>query len=315
MQTAARYEAASVPALSRMRMRMKRYWFLYILLLPAVLYYAIYRFYPTVLQVALAFKQFRLADGVWGSPWVGFGNFAALLAKPEFYPVLRNTVEISLLRLAFGFWPPIVLAIFLFELRSRLLRSISQTILYIPHFFSWVIVYAVTFALFSNLGAVNHLLGAFGGHEQNFLLSPHWFRPILIGTGIWKEVGWGTIIYLAALTSIDPSLYEAAKVDGAGPWSRLVHVTLPGILPVVVFLFTLQLGSVLHAGAEQVLLQYNPATYGVGDIIDTWVYRQGVGQLQYSLATAMSLFQSAFGLLLVLAANRVARKTTGTGIW
>ncbi len=294
---------------------MRRYWFLYLLFVPVIVYYLVFRYYPIFLQGILAFKQYKLSSGIWGSPWVGFDNFTYVFARPDFYNVLENTIVISLLRIAFGFFPPIVLAILLFDLRSSLLRRVSQTILYIPHFFSWVIIYGIVFAMFSNTGMVNQLIMGIGGSEQNFLMAPEWFRPLIVGSGIWKEIGWGTIIYLAALTGIDPSIYEAAKVDGAGPLQRIRHITLPGIRPVVVFLFTLSLGSVLNAGVEQILLFYSPATYEIGDIIDTFVFRQGLNQLQYSMATAVGLFQSVIGLILILSANWLAKRYAGTGIW
>ncbi len=294
---------------------MRRYWFLYLLFVPVIVYYLVFRYYPIFLQGILAFKQYKLSSGIWGSPWVGFDNFTYVFARPDFYNVLENTIVISLLRIAFGFFPPIVLAILLFDLRSSWLRRVSQTILYIPHFFSWVIIYGIVFAMFSNTGMVNQLIMGIGGSEQNFLMAPEWFRPLIVGSGIWKEIGWGTIIYLAALTGIDPSIYEAAKVDGAGPLQRIRHITLPGIRPVVVFLFTLSLGSVLNAGVEQILLFYSPATYEIGDIIDTFVFRQGLNQLQYSMATAVGLFQSVIGLILILSANWLAKRYAGTGIW
>ncbi|RKP54377.1 sugar ABC transporter permease [Cohnella endophytica] len=288
---------------------------LYFLFIPAIIYFITFRYYPMFLQVLLAFKQYNLSGGIWGSPWVGWGNFHQLLQHKDFQRVLQNTVEISLLRIVFGFFPPIVLAILLFDLASSRFRKMSQTVLYIPHFFSWVIVYAISYAMFANTGFLNQIMQGLTGHTIPFLTSEQWFRPILIGTGVWKDLGWGTIIYLAGLTALDPSLYEAAKIDGAGPIKRIVHVTLPGITSIIVFLFTIQIGSILYAGGEQILLFYNPVTYSVGDIIDTWVYRQGIAQLQYSMATAMSLFQSFFGLLLVIIANKAAKKYAGTGIW
>ncbi len=318
MQRAAGANSMSISGPVRrpsLAIRMRRYWFLYLLFVPVIVYYLVFRYYPIFLQGILAFKQYKLSSGIWGSPWVGFDNFTYVFARPDFYNVLENTIVISLLRIAFGFFPPIVLAILLFDLRSSLLRRVSQTILYIPHFFSWVIIYGIVFAMFSNTGMVNQLIMGIGGSEQNFLMAPEWFRPLIVGSGIWKEIGWGTIIYLAALTGIDPSIYEAAKVDGAGPLQRIRHITLPGIRPVVVFLFTLSLGSVLNAGVEQILLFYSPATYEIGDIIDTFVFRQGLNQLQYSMATAVGLFQSVIGLILILSANWLAKRYAGTGIW
>ncbi|WP_261800226.1 sugar ABC transporter permease [Paenibacillus sp. PAMC21692] len=295
--------------------QMKRFWFIYLLITPVLVYYGIFRYYPMLVQVTLAFKDFTLLGGIWHSEWIGFDNFTHIFSKNEFYQVLRNTIAISLLRLAFGFLPPIILAILLYDLHSSLLRRISQTLLYIPHFFSWVIMYGLVYALFSNTGLVNHLLEEIGGKAQNFLLDADWFRPLLIGSAIWKEIGWGTIIYLAGMSMIDPSLYDAAKIDGAGPLKRIWHVTLPGLQSVMIFLFTLSLGGILNAGAEQILLFYNPATYSVGDVIDTYVYRQGLGSMQYSMTTAVSLFQSVIGLILVLSSNSISKKLTGTGIW
>ena len=295
--------------------RMRRFWFLYLLIVPILIYYGVMRYYPMFLQFVLAFKKYNLLGGVWGSDWVGWDNFTYIFAKDEFYQVLSNTVIISLLRLLFGFFPPIILAILLYDLQSTFIRRISQTILYIPHFFSWVVMYGLIFALFSNTGLVNQIIQQFGGGVQNFLMAPEWFRPLIVSSAIWKEIGWGTIIYMAGLAMVDSTQYDAAKIDGAGPLRRIWHITLPGIRHVMVFLLTLSLGGVLSAGGEQILLFYNPATYSVGDIIDTYVYRQGLNELQYSMATAVSLFQSAIGLVLILVANAVSKRTTGTGIW
>ncbi len=299
----------------RLVLRIKKYRMLYFLLVPVAVYYAIFRFYPLFLQAVLSFKEYRLVTGIWDSEWVGVANFKRVMALPDFSQVLLNTVSISALRVVFGFLPPIVLAIFLFDLTSRRLRKISQTLVYIPHFFSWVIVYGVVYALFANSGMINGVLEALGQPVQNFLLSSEWFRPILVGSAIWKELGWGTIIYLAALSSVDPYLYEAAKIDGAGPVSRIRHVTLPQITPIIVFLLTLSLGNILYAGGEQILLFYNPATYDVSDVIDTWIYRQGFNDLQYSLATAVSFFQSLVGLIFVLIANQLSKRFAGIGLW
>lgn len=304
-----------VPSKKPLLVRMKRFWFLYVLLIPVIAYYITFRYVPIFLQGVIAFKDYNLGLGIWGSPWVGFDNFMYVFSKPEFYRVLKNTIIISVYRLLFGFFPPILLAILLFDLRSRILRRVSQTILYIPHFFSWVIMYGIMFALLSNTGFINQILMNMGFESVNFLMGSEWFRTMIVGSGIWKEIGWGTIIYLAGLSMIDPTLYEAAKIDGAGPIQRLRHITLPGIKSVIVFLFTLSLGGILNAGGEQILLFYSPATYEVGDIIDTFVYRQGLTELQYSLGTAISFFQSIIGLTLILVANSLSKKYAETGIW
>jgi putative aldouronate transport system permease protein len=254
--------------------------------------------------------------GLWGSPWVGFENYKSLFSIPETSRIIINTVVISLLRLTIGFLPPIVLAVFLFDMTSSFFRRLSQSILYIPHFFSWVVIYAIVQALFQASGYFSNIYAVMGGKPTNFLMEIKWFYPLLFGSDLWKELGWGTIIYLAALTNIDPQLYEAARVDGAGPIQRVIHITLPGIFPVIVFCLTIALGNVLNnAGAEQLLLFYSPATYPIGDVIGTWVYRRGLGEFKYSLGAAVAQFNSVAGLILVLFFNKISRKFFGVGIW
>lgn len=293
----------------------RRYWFLYVLVAPPIVYFIVFRYIPIAMQVILSFKEYSLLGGVLGSPWVGFDNFVKIFGLPEFYGILQNTIVISLLRLLFGFIPPIFLAILLFDLRLGWLRKLSQSMVYLPHFFSWVIIYGVVYGLVSNTGVVNRAIAGFGGEPVNFLMSVEWFLPLIVGTGIWKEIGWGTIIYLAGLTAIDPTLYEAAKIDGAKPLQRIRYVTLPALRPLIIFLFTLNLGGILYAGVDQIILFYNPATYSIGDIIDTWVYRQGIQGLQFSITATVSLFQSLIGLVLVLSANKLSRKFAGIGLW
>lgn len=298
------------------RARMVKYRTLYLLFLPVAAYFVIFQYWPIVLSFVVAFKDLKLGRGLARSPWVGFENFTEIFTDPELLHVFANTVEISLLRLGFGFVPPIILAVMLHDLSSRGFAKLSQTIVYIPHFFSWIVVYGVVFALFSTgSGLINNVIDALGHTRVDFLLSEDWFRPILIGSGVWKEIGWSTIIYLAALATIDNELYEAASIDGAGPLQRIRYVTFPAILPVITFVLTINLGFVLYAGGEQILAFYNSAVYDVADVIDSWVYREGLGRLQFSIGTAMGLLQSTVGLVLVLAANAVARRSTGRGIW
>jgi putative aldouronate transport system permease protein len=238
-----------------------------------------------------------------------------IFGRPEFTRILRNTIEISLLRLFFGFWPPIFLALLLFDLQSSVLRKTSQTILYIPHFFSWVIVYSMFFSLFNNDGLINSILNALGQERRQFLLLAQYFRPMIIGSGIWKSVGWGTIIYMAALTNINTELYDAVKIDGGGPIKRMRYVSIPGILPVIVFLLTLSIGGLLVENTEQILLFYSPANYEVSDIIGTWVYRQGLERVQYSLGARVNFFQSLIGLVLVVIANKLSIRFANVGVW
>lgn len=310
------------PALSRAHrpptvlQRVVKYRTLYLLFLPVAAYFVVFQYWPIVLSFVVAFKDLKLGRGIGRSQWVGFDNFVEIFTDPQLLHVVANTVEISLLRLAFGFVPPIILAVLLHDLSSRVFTKISQTIIYIPHFFSWIIVYGVVFALFSTgSGLINNVLDALGQQRIEFLLSESWFRPLLIGAGVWKEIGWSTIIYLAALATIDDQLYEAAAIDGAGPLQRIRHVTLPALLPVITFVLSINLGFILYAGGEQILAFYNSAVYDVADVIDTWVYREGLGRLQFSVGTAMGLLQSTAGLVLVFGSNYLARRTTGRGIW
>ena len=294
----------------------KRFRALYLLLIPCVAFLLIFRYYPMMLQAVLAFKDYRLRDGVWGSAWIGFENFKYILSSPQMLRIIRNTVFISLLRLVVGFFPPIVLSIMLFDLTSRKLKRVCQTIVYIPHFFSWTIVYAIVFALFSNAGVVNGFLGQFGIEPQDFLMGRYYFLPLLLGSALWKELGWSTIIYLAALMSINTELFEVARIDGAGPLKRIWYVTLPSITFVIVFLLILSLGNILRgSGTEQILLFYSPPVFSIAAVMDTWVYRQGLSKIEYSLGSAVSFLQSVFGLILVLVANKLASKYAHVGLW
>lgn len=294
----------------------RRYYPLYILLLPCVLYFLIFRYYPIVLQIILSFKNYRLLGGVWGSEWIGIQNYLNIFSSPEMVNVIWNTIYISFLRLLTGFFPPIILSIILFDLLGKRLKKICQTIVYIPHFFSWTVVYAVIYALFSNSGVVNNVLKVLGFAGRDFLMEQRSFLPMLLGSALWKELGWSTIIYLAALTAINSELFEVSKIDGAGPLKRIWYVTLPGISSIIIFLLILSLGNILRgAGTEQILLFYSPPVYRISDVIDTWVYRQGLSHLEYSLGCAMSFFQSIFGLLLILICNRLSVRYTNVGIW
>ena len=304
-----------VPRKEPLRKRMARFRIFYVATIPILIWFFIFRYYPILLQFVLAFTDFRLRSGIWGSEFVGFTNYVEVFTNPDIFRVIINSVRISLLRIIVGFPFPVILAILLFDLQRTWLRKISQTILYIPHFFSWVIIYGIAFMMFSSQGFVNQIIQLLGGSSINFMNSIQWFLPLVIGTGIWRSLGWNTIIYMAALSSISPELYEAARIDGAGPLQRMRYITFPSLKFVMVFLFTLSLGGILHAGGEQLLLFYSPATLSVGDIIDTWVVRNGLGRFMYSLASAVTLFQSITGLILVLVFNKLATKFAGTSIW
>jgi len=296
--------------------RLRRYLPIYLLMLLPFLYLIIYRYYPIVLQFVLAFKRYKIKGGIWGSDWVGGANFVKMFTSNNISRLFVNTIRISVLRLVVGFFPPIILSIMLFDMTSERFRRISQSILYIPHFFSWVVIYGIVLVLFQTEGYINNIRIAMGMERVEYLLLRDYFLPILIGSGLWKGLGWSTIIYLAALTSINPELYEVAKIDGAGPLKRIWHVTLPGIKSVVVFVLVMNLGSILSAaGTEQILLFYGPSNYAVSDVIGTWVYRQGLGKLEYGLSSALAMFESTVGLMMVLISNALARRFAGVGIW
>lgn len=289
---------------------------LYLMFLPVLAYYIVFRYWPIFYLWVISFKELNIGSGIWESPWNGFQNFTKIFGASGISRVIRNSIEISFLRILFGFLPPIILAIMFHDMTTRVYKKVTQTIVYIPHFFSWVIIYGIAFAVFSTgNGLINNIIVLFGGERVEFFLSRGAFRPILIGTAIYKELGWGTILYLAALSTVDPQLYDAAIIDGAGPIKRIRHISIPTILPVISFVLCLNLGFILYAGGEQVLLFYNPVVYDVADIIDTWIYRVGLSQLQLSIGTAMGLFQAFFGMITVIIANYIAKRYTGRGIW
>jgi len=261
-------------------------------------------------------SQFRISTGVWGSQFVGFANFTRLFASHDFINVLSNTIVLFFLMLLFTFPPPIILAILLHDMISRKTKRACQTVLFIPHFYSWTIVYGICWALFaSSSGIINNIIREFGGVPINFFMSPNAFRPLIIGTALWKGLGWGTIIYLASLSAIDPQLYEAAMIDGAGPVQRVFKITLPMLRPIMVFVLTLSMGGLLSVGGEQVLLFLSPATFDVGDVLTTWIYRRGIVNTDYSFASAAGFFQNIIGLVLVLMANKASQRFAGIGLW
>ncbi|QJD87316.1 ABC transporter permease [Cohnella herbarum] len=283
----------------------------YLLLVPGVLYFLVFRYVP-LLGSVIAFQDYNIYEGFWRSEWVGFKWFEQFFAFAHFRRLLWNTLAISFLQLLFAFPAPIMLAILLNELRNMAMRRFIQTVVYIPHFLSWVIVGGFGYMLLSpQVGLINHLIRAIGFDPVFFLQEPGWFRPIIVTSAIWKEMGWNAIIFLAAIAGISPTLYEASRIDGAGRWRQLLHVTVPGIMPAIMILFLLKIGQILDVGFEQIYVFLNPVTYSVGDIIDTYAYREGVLKGQYGMTTAIGLFKSIVGFALLIIANRVSRLTTG----
>lgn len=295
----------------------KKYMPLYILFIPVLLYYLIFHYAPMG-GVIIAFKNYNLTKGVWGSDWVGLENFQRFFSNGDFWIVFKNTFILAGLRILIGFPAPILFAILLYELRLPKVKKFIQTISYLPHFISWVVVYGILYNIFSSGGALNEILNIFGMEcSNNYLGMEKYFRPLFIGSAIWKEVGWSAIIYLAALTSVDTELFEAAMIDGANRFKRLWHITLPSIRPVISIMFVLTLGGILSVSFEQVLVMYNPTVSGVADVIDYYIYRVGLLNINnFSYATAVGLFRSVLALILVLLTNWGAKKIEEEGaIW
>ena len=284
-----------------------RAWPLYVMLLPALVHLAVFHYYP-MYGVVIAFQDFNPGLGFAKSPWVGLENFRYILANPDFKNILWNSLVIAVSKIVSLQFCAVVFTLMLNEARSLLFKRVVQTVVYLPHFLSWIVLGGILLDILSSGGLVSKLLRLMGVEPIIFLGSNKWFRPTIVATNLWKEVGWATIIYLAALMSVDPMLYEAAAIDGANRWQRILHVTLPGIRSTVVLLACLNLGNVLQAGFGQILTLYNPTVYRTGDILDTYVYRAGLISARYSLGGAIGLFKSLMGLLLIVIAYWLADK-------
>lgn len=294
--------------------KMRQHWQLYLLILPALIYFLIFSYFP-LYGLQLAFKDFQVFRGMSESPWVGLDHFRDLFSSPKFPQLLENTLLISLYRLVFGFPVPVLFALLLNEVRHIWFKRSVQTITYFPHFLSWVVMAGIVVNLLGPTGIINSALRGWGWDPINFLANPDLFRTNLVVTGILKEFGWGAIIYLAALPGIDPQLYESAKVDGAGKLRQIRDITLPGLRPVMAVVLVLSLGSLLDAGFDQVFMLLNGATLEVGDIIDTYVYRVGLLEANFELATAVGLFKGVVGMVLIISANTVLRKFGERSLW
>lgn len=304
---------ARAGALFWKRLKTSRY--LLLLFLPCLIYYIVFKYAP-MFGIVISFKNYNLYKGVWESPWVGLKYYQMFFENPDFWNLLRNTFLLGVYKLFFGFPAPIILALMINEVKNAMFKRFVQTVSYLPHFISNVVVASMVIMFLSpSSGIVNHVLQALGMDPVNFMIKAELFRPIYVISEIWQHVGWETIIYLAALTSIDPQLYEAAEMDGAGRWKRVFHVTLPGIAPAIVILFIMNIGKVLEIGFEKVFLLYNPAIYETADIISTYVYRTGLSQGNYSYATAIDLFGGIVSLIFVYSANYLSRKVGETSLW
>ncbi|MBW7454371.1 ABC transporter permease [Paenibacillus sepulcri] len=292
-----------------------REWDLYLLLVPGILFILLFKYTP-MYGIIIAFKDFNIFTGFADSPWVGGKHFEKLFTSPDFALVFKNTVIISLLKIGILFPLPIIVALMLNEMRHVLFKRTVQTVIYLPHFLSWVIVGGLFIDLLStNGGIVNKLLAAMNLEPISFFLDNSYFRSVLVASAGWKETGWSTIVYLAAFSNIDPMLYEASKIDGAGRLKQLWHITLPGIAPIIILMFILRLGNILEAGTEQILVMYNPVVYKVSDVIGSYVYRMGLGNQDYSFTTAVGMFEAVISFTLVITGNALSRKYLQRGIW
>ena len=289
-------------------------WQLYSLILLPVIYLIIFKYIPMFGNV-IAFRRFIPGGSIFGEEWVGFYYFEMFLSDPTFYKVFTNTLVLAFLLLVITFPAPIIFALLLNEVKNHLFKRFVQTASYLPHFFSVVVVAGMVYELLALNGPVNSLIANLGLDKINFMQLPEWFRTIFVSVDLWQGLGWGAILYLAALTGINEELYEAAKIDGANRWKQTIHITIPGILPTIVVLLILNIGNFLQIGFEKVLLLYNPLTYETADIIATYVYRVGLQSGSFSYGTAIGLFESIVGLILVLSANYVSRRMTDNSLW
>jgi putative aldouronate transport system permease protein len=293
----------------------RKYWALYVISVPGIVYFLLFKYIPLFGSV-IAFQNYNIFKGISGSPWVGLDNFKRMFQYAEFIPILKNTILIGIYDLLFAFPVPIILALLINELRVMAYKRIVQTVVYMPHFLSWVIVGGIVVGVLSpSTGLVNKLIGLFGVEPVYFMGDNSYIRTILIGSGIWKDSGWGTIIYLAAIAGINPDLYEAAQMDGASRFRQMFSITIPCIMPTIVILFLLQIGNFLDFGFERVFVFLNPLNSENGEILDTYVYRAGLVDRQYSYTTAIGLFKSVVGLILIMGSNLFSKKLTGEGLY
>lgn len=288
---------------------------LYLFLLPGVAYFVIFHYIPLG-GLIIAFKDYNMMKGFLGSEWVGFEHFVKLFSTPKFYQVFANTLIINFYKTLFFFPVPIIVSLLLNEVRSSGFRRTVQSILYFPHFLSWVVVAGFVFQFLRPQGPVNNLLGSlFGVQPISFISEPKYFRGILVLSAMWRETGWATILYMAQLSTINPQLYEAAYVDGAGRWTQLWRISLPGIMPILSITLILRLGRTMIIGFEQVLVLYNPLVYDVGDVIQTYIYRTGLLNARFSFAAAGGIFQGIVAFILLWSSNRLSNRLSGHGIW
>jgi putative aldouronate transport system permease protein len=284
------------------------------MLVPVIGYYLVI-YYAPMYGAQIAFRDFEPALGILNSKWVGWENFKQFLTNPYFSRLIRNTLSINVMDLVLGFPAPIILAIMVNEIRNTYFKRTVQTISYLPHFISMVVVVGMLLDFFSRGGLINSILAFFGAKPVLWFQRPELFQPLYVLSGIWQSVGWGSIIYLAAITNIDPALYEAAQVDGAGRFRQILNITLPGIAPTVILLLILRLGQMMTVGYEKIILMYNPLIYSSADVISTYVYRKGILEMNYSFSAAAGLFNSVINFSLLILANKMSQRMSESSLW
>lgn len=296
-------------------LRMQKHKLLYLMVLPGLVYFIIFKYFPMG-GLVIAFQDYQAFQGITGSPWVGMKHFIRLFTEPTFFVLLRNTLILFALNIVIFFPLPIILALMLNEVRKLFFKNIIQTIIYIPHFMSWVIIVSISYVFLTvDGGVLNEMIAALGGEKISFLTSPEWLRTVYMGQVIWKELGWSTIIYLSAITVVDTQLYEAAEMDGASRLRKTWHVTLPAIRPVIITLLILKIGSTLDLGFEHMYLLLNSLNREVAEIFDTYIYTAGLKNGQLSFSTTVGLFKGVVGLILIMFSNRLAKKFGEDGVY
>ena len=294
---------------------LRREWQLYVLLLPTIIWLLVFLYKP-MYGLQIAFKDYSVFRGVANSPWIGFDHFQQLFGSDQFVRALKNTVIISFMRLVFGFPMPILLALMFNEILHQLFKKTAQTIVYLPHFISSVIIAGIVITAFSpSAGIVNTVLGWLGIEPIYFLTKAEWFRPIFVGTTIWQEAGFQSIVFLAAIAGVSPTLYESAVVDGASRWQMMWKITVPSIMPTIIIMLIIRIGNMLEVSFEMIILLYQPATYETADVINTFIYRQGLQGGQYDFAAAAGLFNAVVAFVLVMTANAISKRYSRTSLW
>lgn len=294
--------------------RMLKYKHIYIILLPAIVYYLVFCYAPMG-GLVMAFQRFSITKGILGSEWVGIKHFVSFLSDYNFWRILRNTLMINFWGLVFGFTSPIIFALLLNEIKKNRFKKTVQTITYMPHFLSVVVVSGLVLTFVSSNGLINGIVQLFGGDKVAFMNDPKYFYRIYVTSDIWQQLGWNSIIYISALSGIDQQLYEAASIDGAGRWKQLLHITIPGIMGTIMTLLVMRIGRMLTIGYDKILLLYNPSIYETADVISTYVYRRGLLDGDYSYSAAVGMFNSVFNFIFLMSANVLSKKATGSGLW